>query len=263
MPRASKRSLWVIKAGSQMVIEGGAPLIRSWMRQTEILNKKFGIDVIWVTSGAIATARLRTHGALGKSKAIRLGEKQALSAVGQPMVMDLYNVALRRLGRVGSQVLLTADDLANRKRRGNLVRTLQTLIAWNVLPILNENDAVSTEEIQFGDNDRLSALVAGHMKAERLVLLTDVEGLYDKDPKKNSHAKLIPHVRSISNQLLASLTGASTSVAGTGGMLSKLLAARTARRHQIVTHLVLGNKKDALLLLARGHAPGTQIGDTK
>lgn len=238
-----------------MVIEGGPRLIRSWMRQTSILKMKYGIDVIWVTSGAIATARIATAQTLKRKSSRRnsgpaLAEKQAYSALGQPMVMDLYNRALQKEARLGSQVLLTADDLANKKRRTNLTRTLSTLLEWGVLPIINENDAVSTEEIQFGDNDRLSALVAGSMHADRLILLTDVEGLFDSDPKKNKDAKLISRVPRISKKLVASLSGQTSSGVGTGGMLSKILAAQTAGRYDITTHLAKGSHPNVLLKLA-------------
>lgn len=256
---SKKNKLWVVKAGSQMVIEGGQALITSWMRQARTLKTDFGIDVIWVTSGAIATARKNTAASFKKTTAKSLAEKQALSALGQPMVMQMYNTALAKQGLIGSQVLLTADDLGNRKRRANLMNTLSTLVAWGALPILNENDAVSTEEIQFGDNDRLSALVAGHMKADRLVLLTDVDGLYDSDPKKNPDAKLITKLDAISGALVRSLSGQSGSNVGTGGMLSKILAAKTARAAGIVTHLAKGDEKNVILKLA---AADRRIGTT-
>ncbi len=253
-----------------MVIEGGPRLVRSWMRQTEILKRKYSIDVIWVTSGAIATARIQTgrhskRSVKSQNSAHALAEKQALSALGQPMVMQLYNRALASQQLFGSQVLLTADDLAHRSRRNNLVRTLTTLLSWGVLPILNENDAVSTIEIQFGDNDQLSALVATHMKADRLMLLTDVDGLYNADPKKNPKAILLREVSSVSSRLVTSLQSSSVSQNGTGGMLSKVLAARTANRRGIPAHLVRGSLPNAILKLAsaieeRQLTPGTLIG---
>lgn len=261
-----------------MVIQGGPRLIQAWMKQTFELRANYGVDIIWVTSGAIATARRETGYATKKkteTTARRLAEKQALSALGQPMVMNLYAEAIRktrpRRGRFarsfGSQVLLTADDLANRKRRTNLMTTLSTLIAWGALPILNENDAVSTEEIQFGDNDRLSALVACHMKAERLILLTDVRGLYDADPRKYPDARLIPHLDRIRPRLIRSLSSESASGVGTGGMLSKILAGQIASRHGIITHLAQGDLPEAILMIAastlaksRDDAPGTTIG---
>lgn len=247
----TRRELWIIKAGSQMVIEGGPRLIANWMKQVDELSERYGVDVIWVTSGAIATAKRSKVKILKKKSGLQLAEKQALSALGQPMIMEIYKRALSKRGRLGSQVLLTADDLSNRHRRTNLVQTLSTLLEWRILPILNENDAVSTEEIQFGDNDRLSALVAGHMVADRLVLLTDVEGLYDSDPKKNPKAKKISELKTISKALVKSLSPVSISGVGTGGMLSKILAAQTSTRRGITTHLVKGDHPNALLKIAR------------
>lgn len=272
---SKRRPLWVIKAGSQMVIEGGPRLIASWMKQTEILKNKFGINVIWVTSGAIATARRETGrttrpaGPSARKSGGKLAEKQALSAIGQPMVMQAYNRALKARKLLGSQVLLTADDLAHASRRKNLVQTLSTLLSWDVLPILNENDAVSTIEIQFGDNDQLSALVAKHMGANRLILLTDVDGLFDSDPKKNKNARHVPAVATVTSRLVRSLQSSaaqSGNGVGTGGMLSKVLAARTANKRGITTHLVRGSLPDALLRLAfalhtNRPSPGTTIGD--
>lgn len=273
MRKAINGELWVIKAGSQMVIEGGPNLIASWMKQVAILKTKFDIDVIWVTSGAIATARIETsaHRKITKHSKGQtpLAEKQALSALGQPMVMGHYNRALKKQNLLGSQVLLTADDLAHKLRRANLMRTLSILLKWNVLPILNENDAISTEEIQFGDNDKLSALVATHMQADRLLLLTDVEGLFDSDPKKNPKAQKLSKLKSVSTKLISSLSGLSDGV-GTGGMLSKIMAARLANRGHVATHLVRGSLPDAILKIAfavdggfENDIPGTTIGGGK
>jgi glutamate 5-kinase len=243
--KKKNRELWIVKAGSQMVIDGGPMLIRSWMNQVDDLAKSENIDIIWVTSGAIASAKKIS----GKS-ALNIAEKQALSAIGQPHVINQYLVALGERGRKGAQVLLTADDIASSKRRLHLSRSLTTLLKWKYLPILNENDAVSIEEIQFGDNDRLSALVAIHMKASRLILLTDVDGLYDKDPKRlkeKETAKLIPHLLSVKASLLKSLSKSSKSEMGKGGMYSKLLAAKMVSSHGITCHLVKGDLPNALL----------------
>lgn len=228
-----------------MVMDGGPMLIRSWMNQIDDLAKGGNIDIIWVTSGAIASARKIS----GKS-AINIAEKQALSAIGQPHVVNQYLVALGERGRKGAQILLTADDIASSKRRRHLSRSLSTLLKWKYLPILNENDAVSVEEIQFGDNDRLSALVAIHMKASRLILLTDVDGLYDKDPKhlkKNETATLIPQLYGVNDSLLKSLSKSSNSEMGKGGMYSKLLAAKMVNSRGITCHLVRGDLPNALL----------------
>lgn len=251
---------WVVKAGSQMVCSGGPLLVRAWMKQVDELRRKHRVEVIWVTSGAIATAVDRTR---FRRKNRTLPEKQALSAIGQPAVMDLYNLALSQTGQLGAQVLLTADDLSHAKRRGNLTRTLKTLLKWNVVPVLNENDATATEEIQFGDNDMLSAKVAHAMKAHRLVILTDVDGFYLEDPRKNLKAKVVHELKGVSQKTLAR-AGGSTSGRGTGGMASKLLAARDALHHGIETWLVRGDHHDILLKIASQSDPsrakvGTRI----
>ncbi len=256
------KKLWIVKAGSQMVIDGGPLLIRDWMQQVKLLKTDYDIDVIWVTSGAIATAR-RQSGIGGKQS---LAEKQALSAMGQPLVHSLYHLGLEALGLRTAQVLLTADDLGNKKRRSSLVATLKTLLEWNVTPVLNENDAVSTEEIQFGDNDRLSALVAIAMKAERLVLLTDVDGLFDRDPKTatpGAPAQLIEALTVVSAKTLRLAGRAGTTGVGKGGMLSKLLSAKAAHQYGIDTHLIRGDRANALVSITDpkryGKSTGTHV----
>ena len=253
----AKLRRWVVKAGSVMVCEGGPLLMRAWMRQVAELRKKHNIEVIWVTSGAIGWAVQRTN---FKSKNKTLPQKQALSAIGQPLVMDLYNMALQANQLLGAQVLLTAGDMQDHVRRKNLQNTLNELLDWKVIPILNENDAVATEEIKFGDNDSLSSKIACMMKAERLVLMTDVDGLYSTDPKKNPKALLIPYVKSISKKELSWADPRTVSSRGTGGMYSKLLAASSAKKEGISTHLVRGDLPNNLLQLAEGQFIGTQIG---
>ncbi|MGZ3728584.1 MAG: glutamate 5-kinase [Bdellovibrionota bacterium] len=252
-----KKRRWVVKAGSEMVCSGGPLLVRAWMNQVAQLRKRHNIEVIWVTSGAIASAMDRTSFPRRKRN---LPEKQALSAIGQPMVMDLYNLALHAAGLLGAQVLLTAGDTRDPSRRRNLQNTLNKILEWKSVPILNENDAVATEEIQFGDNDSLSSLIAQMMGAERLVLLTDVDGLFDSDPKRNPDAQLIPYLRRVGKKDFLLADRKNKSARGTGGMLSKLLATDHAARRGIVTHLVRGDWPQNLLLLAAGQAIGTQIG---
>jgi len=184
--RIKMKSRWVVKAGSNMICSGGPMLIRAWMAQVAELRRSEKTEVIWVSSGAIASAVDRTQ--FHKRKRT-LSEKQALSAIGQPLVMDLYNMALQTQGLLGAQVLLTYRDLAALPQKKNLENTMEQLLTWGVTPILNENDAVATEEIRFGDNDSLSARIAKTMRADRLIILTDVEGLYDSDPRKNKKAK--------------------------------------------------------------------------
>lgn len=253
MPK-SKR--WVIKAGSNMVCSGGPILVRSWMQQLVTLRKKHGIEVVWVTSGAIASARERTD---FNKKNRTLSEKQALSAIGQPMVMDVYNLALQSVGLLGSQVLLTYDDLSNSARKKNLANTLEKLLEWQVVPILNENDAVSTDEIKFGDNDSLSAKVAVHLKADRLLILTDVDGYYDSDPRVHRDAELIPELDGVSVKVLSTAGLKGSSSVGSGGMYSKLLAAQTATRKGIETWLVKGDLPGILTRVAANEVIGTRI----
>ncbi len=230
------------------------------MHQVAALKKDHRIEVIWVTSGAIASAIDRTQ--FNKPKR-ELAEKQALSAIGQPLVMDLYNLSLQTVGLLGAQVLLTSDDIADKKRRGNLQNTLEQLLEWNVTPILNENDTVATEEIKFGDNDALSAKVAKVMKADRLIILTDVEGLYESDPRQNPNARLIPWLSSVSKTQLKEVGDQSGkrggTSRGTGGMFSKLSAAQVATTAGIETWLVKGDLPAVLLDVAKDKTVGTRI----
>jgi len=257
--RATQRTrTWVVKVGSALFVEGGPLLVRAWMQQVAELRSDYKIDVIWVTSGAIASARART-----KRHWQRLPEKQALSAIGQPMLMDAYNLALLATGQIGAQVLLTYDDIARRAHSQNLKNTLSTLLQWKIVPILNENDAVATEEIQFGDNDLLSAKVAGLMKAERLIILTNVDGLYDRNPTKHKDARLIPHLPKITKSLLTSLSSKAShavSVMGRGGMYSKIRAAAYAQGKGIPTCVLRGDVPHSLIKIARGERIGTYVG---
>lgn len=253
----AKQRRWVVKAGSKMVCDGGPLLMRTWMQQVSQLRKKHGIEVIWVTSGAIAWASLRTGHKKSKN---HLPQKQALSAIGQPLVMDQYNLALQAASLLGAQVLLTADDIRNPTRKKNLQNTLHELLRWKVIPILNENDAVATEEIRFGDNDSLASKVAVMMKAERLILMTDVDGLYDADPNKTPQAQLISYCPKVGKAEYSLADRKAVSKMGTGGMYSKLLAGELALRQGIVTHLVRGDLPNNLLQIAEGRNPGTQIG---
>lgn len=248
---------WVVKAGSKMVCDGGPLLMRTWMQQVLQLRRLHSIEIIWVTSGAIAWAVQKTEFDSPKKS---LPQKQALSAIGQPLIMDQYNLAIHAAGMLGSQVLLTAGDMKDPRRRRNLQNTLSELLRWKVVPILNENDAVATEEIRFGDNDSLASQVAIMMKAERLVLLTDVDGLFDRDPNRFSNAQIIRHRPTVTNHDLKVTKVKSVSKVGTGGMYSKLLAAKKAGQKGIITHLLRGDLHNGLIQIATGQPPGTQIG---
>lgn len=238
-----------------MLIEGGPILLRALIQQVAVLKQK-KIDVVWVTSGAIATAKDKMGSRIpGQS----LAQKQALSAIGQPLIMDLYNMALHSEGLMGAQVLLTNDDFRNTQRSTNLRNTLNQLLKLGIVPVINENDAVATEEIQFGDNDELSAKVAGLIGAKRLVILTDVEGLYEADPRKYPDARLVSHLNKISTGLLAQLQKTKTSNHGRGGIYSKLLAAKKALSLGIETWLIKGDSPQALLKCLRNEPIGTRI----
>lgn len=245
-----RKNRWVVKVGSQMVQQGGPVQIRSWMYQVQELQKNHNIEVIWVTSGAIVTAVRRTD--FKKSKTDwTVSEKQALSAVGQPLLMDLYNVSLHSLGMLGAQVLLSYEDVAKASSRKNFSQTLENLLKWKIIPVVNENDAVGTDEIKFGDNDSLSAKVAALCGASRLIFLTDVPGVYESDPKNNSGSKVVKHLTSITPSLLKKVPKKSKNSVGSGGMFSKLIAAREALKNGIETIVVKGDEDKILLKIAQ------------
>lgn len=248
---------WVVKVGSQVICGGGPILMRAWMQQVASLRKKHGIEVIWVSSGAIATAIEKMD--YKKDGERELAEKQALSAIGQPSLMDLYNLSLQSVGLMGAQILITYSDIGDSARCANLRNTLEKLLEWNVVPILNENDAVATEEIRFGDNDSLSAKVAGVMKADRLIIMTDVDGLHDKNPTVHSDAKVIEELTEVSDEILSKLQSEARSAKGTGGIYSKLLAAKEASAQGIDTWLLRGDRPNALLLAADNQKVGTRV----
>ncbi len=256
-----KPKRWVIKVGSSMVCNGGELLMNDWMKQVSELRAGEGIEVIWVSSGAIALAVQST--AFPPKAAKALAEKQALSAIGQPLLMSAYIQAASRQGWLASQILLTYSDLKHPVRRANFQRSVEQLLRWGVLPVLNENDAVATAEIKFGDNDSLSARVALCCGAEQLVILTDVEGLFDCDPKTHpQQAQRIEHLPRVTEALLASMPPGAGSQQGTGGMRSKLLAAQLAATAGIPTWLLKGDTPQGLLQIAQKQRVGTFIGVT-
>jgi len=250
------RERWIVKAGSNAVCTGGPLLLRDWMRQVETLVRRRRVQVVWVTSGAIATAAERVRWTRRRRT---LADKQALSAVGQPLLMDVYNLALQAVGLVGAQILLGYDDLRHPVRCRNFRNTIDTLLSWGMIPILNENDALSTEEITFGDNDSLSARVAAAVGASRLVILTDVDGLHDRDPGRHPDAARVHRLEKVTPAWLKR-AGGTGSGRGTGGMLSKLQAARFAHGHGIETWLARGDEPRVLLRIASGESIGTRIG---
>lgn len=212
-----------------------------------------GRQVILVTSGAVGAGM----GRLGlKEKPRTLPEKQAAAAVGQGILMHMYEKLFAEYGIIVAQILLTRDDLADRRRYLNARHTLGTLLRLGVLPIINENDTVAVEEIRVGDNDTLSALVAGLVDADILILLTDSEGLYTSDPQTCSEAKLIPIVEEITPEIEA-LAGGTGSTWSTGGMITKIQAARLATSFGIPVVIASGFFPGQVASILRGEEVGT------
>ncbi len=212
-----------------------------------------GYDVVVVSSGAIA-AGMGKLGLKTKPKDIKL--KQAAAAVGQSALMWAYERSFGKYGKQVAQVLLTRDDFDDRKRYINSKNTIMTLFSYKVVPIINENDTVSTDEIKFGDNDHLASLVASLVEAERLIILSDVDGLYTEDPRISQQATLIGYVEEITPAIEKKAGGAGSSI-GTGGMYSKLLAAKRAVNHGIIVHIISGKSEGILTHVVAGQPGGT------
>ena len=233
----------VIKVGSSLVANyktGSAKLnwINSFVNDLNFLLKK-RIKIIIVSSGAIAIGRKRI-GFLKKQ--LNLDEQQAAASVGQIYLINNYKKAFNKKKVEISQVLLTLDDTIKNEKKINAKKTLKKLLEKKIIPIINENDTVATDEIKFGDNDRLSARVAEIIKADLLILLSDVSGLYDKDPKKNKKAKLITEVRSINKSTIKAASFTNNNFAR-GGMTTKIMAAKIATNAGCGMVVVNGNSK--------------------
>jgi glutamate 5-kinase len=248
----------VVKVGSALVTNNGAGLdlvaIAEWGRQISEL-RRMGKQVVMVSSGAIACGMQR----LGWTKRPHaVHELQAAAAVGQMGLAQAYDTAFAAHGLKTAQVLLTHDDLADRKRYLNARSTLTTLIALGVVPIINENDTVVTDEIKFGDNDTLGALVANLVEADALVILTDQKGLYTADPRKDSNATLIREARAGESTLEGMASGAGSGISK-GGMITKVIAAKRAARSGADTAIASGREPDVLVRLAAGESVGTLL----
>ncbi|OPX86093.1 MAG: Glutamate 5-kinase [Pelotomaculum sp. PtaB.Bin013] len=246
---------FVVKVGTSSVNHpNGKPnlcQIEGLVRQLADLCNQ-GKEVILVTSGAIGAG----VGRLGlKSRPKNIPEKQAAAAVGQGVLMHIYEKIFVEYGLTVGQVLLTREDFSDRRRFLNARNALHTLLRFGVIPIINENDTVAVDEIKLGENDNLSALVAGLVDAEMLFLLSDVDGLYTADPRKNPDANLIHDVKEITTEL-EELAGEAGSM-GTGGMTTKLQAARIAMHSGVVTVIARSGKKDVLRRVIAGELEGT------
>ncbi len=251
----------VIKVGSSLVTNEGRGLdeaaIGEWCRQMALLAGEPGArrEVVMVSSGAIAEGMKR----LGWAQRPReVNEQQAAAAVGQMGLAQMYETKLREQGLRSAQVLLTHADLADRERYLNARSTLRTLLQYQVLPVINENDTVVTDEIKVGDNDTLGALVANLIEADLLIILTDQKGLFTADPRANPAAEFV-HEASAGDLALERMAGGAGSSIGKGGMLTKILAAKRAASSGASTVIAWGREPDVLLRLASGERIGTLL----
>ena len=253
----------VIKVGSSLVTNEGRGLdenaIGEWCRQMAMLVRGDGNgparEVIMVSSGAVAEGMKR----LGwSSRPSEIHELQAAAAVGQMGLAQMYETQLRLNGLGSAQVLLTHADLADRERYLNARSTLLTLLQHGVLPVINENDTVVNDEIKFGDNDTLGALVANLVEADALIILTDQKGLYTADPRRDPDATFVHEARA-GDLALEAMAGGTGSSLGKGGMITKILAAKRAAGSGASTVIAWGRESDVLLRLCRGESIGTLL----
>jgi len=256
-PVASAKRI-VVKVGSTLVTNEGRGLdhaaVARWAEEIAAL-KSTGREIVLVSSGAIAEGVKR----LGwRARPAAIHELQAAAAVGQMGLVQAYESAFARFGLRTAQILLTHDDLADRRRYLNARSTLVTLLGLDVIPIINENDTVTTDEIRFGDNDTLGALVTNLIEADALVLLTDQHGLYTADPRRDPAATLVRSAKAGDPELEAMAGGAGTAL-GRGGMLTKVLAAKRAARSGASTVIASGREERVLTRLAGGEAIGTAL----
>jgi len=222
----------VIKIGSSCLTHQNGKLnytaIEQYIKQIVDLKNK-GKEIILVSSGAVGAGM----GELKFNLPVTMAKKQGLAAIGQGLLISFYNKILRQFGELGGQILLTASDIQEYNRSNNIYNTLEVLIKNGIIPIINENDSVATDEIKFGDNDTLSARVTNLINADLLIILTDVEGLYNKIPcKENDDLKLISKVDNITDEIKG-CAGGQGSIVGTGGMQTKVEAAKIVNDNNI------------------------------
>ncbi len=248
----------VIKIGSStLTYENGKPNLRRIEQLCRVVSdlKNRDIEVIIVSSGAVAVGvnRLRLPCRPSDTKG-----KQAAAAVGQCDLMSIYDRNFAEYGYVSAQILLNRDVIEHELRKTNVINTFRALLDYGAVPIVNENDSVSVEEIVFGDNDNLSAIVASLVDAQGLIILTDIDGYYDDDPKENPNARIIHTLNVITDEMIESAGGNGTN-RGTGGMRTKLEAARFAAQHGIETVIMSGENPKKIFDLFDGHSVGTHI----
>ena len=257
-PVVTQSKRLVVKVGSSLVTNEGRGLdqaaVAQWAAQIAALHTQ-GKQVVLVSSGAIAEGMARLGWARRPNT---MHELQAAAAVGQMGLVQAYEVAFAGHGLRTAQILLTHEDLSDRRRYLNARSTLYTLLDLGVVPIVNENDTVVTDEIRLGDNDTLGALVTNLIEAEALVILTDQSGLYSADPRKDPAAELIASAQA-GDPALEAMAGGAGSGIGTGGMLTKVLAARRAANSGGSTVIASGREPNVLLRLAQGERIGTEL----
>ncbi len=245
----------VLKIGSNLIAPGGQALsVRHLLGVAQFVQQArlHGREVIIVSSGAVAAGRARLR---GQQHDARIAAKQALAAVGQTQLIAFWQ---QFFDLPVAQLLLTHEDLVNRRRFVNAKNTLRELLALDVLPVINENDSVAVDELRVGDNDNLAAHVAVLSEADLLIIGTDIDGLFDADPRSKADAKLIPYVDHVSDNVMA-LAGGAGSKVGTGGMRTKLQAARSAAERGIATVIVNAQKPQALMSLLQQQVDGTWL----
>jgi len=250
--------IWVVKIGSTLLTNQGRgldlTLINNLTTQIATLKNR-GCDVLLVSSGSIAEGMARLN---WTTRPTSVHQLQAAAAVGQMGLVQAYEAGFKHYDINTAQILLTHEDLANRQRYLNARSTLRTLLKYNIVPVVNENDTVTTDEIRFGDNDTLAALVASLVGADALVLLTDQLGLYDRDPRRHQDARLLERADAADPSIKA-LAGPSGSAIGSGGMLTKVLAAERAAQSGTTTVIASGSEQDVLTRLAAGETLGTML----
>ncbi|NDL68150.1 glutamate 5-kinase [Anaerotalea alkaliphila] len=247
----------VVKIGSSSLTHANTGKIslsklERFVRQVADL-KNSGKEVIVVTSGAVAVGLSALN---LEKKPMELEGKQAVAAVGQASLMMLYQKLFREYNHVAGQLLITKDIVENAKRKQNVVNTFKSLLAYGAIPVVNENDTVATEEIEFGDNDTLSAIVATLVEADLLILLSDIDGLYDKNPNLHEDARIISHVDAIDERVEHMASGSNSSV-GTGGMITKILAAKIANESGIDMVISHADTDHVLSRIVHGEDLGT------
>lgn len=254
--KADKKRI-VVKVGtSTLTHENGKLNLHRIDKLIQVLSdlRNMGNDVILVTSGAIGVGvskiKLKDH----ETKTMR--EKQAAAAIGQCELMFLYEKLFMQYGNSTAQILLTKKITDNAVGKENVINTINTLLEWGIIPVINENDSVAYEEIEFGDNDTLSALVSVLVDADILILMSDIDGLYDKNPKEDKNAKLISKVTEVTDEIKENAGGAGTR-RGTGGMITKLLAAEMAMEHGVDMYIINGKTPTNIYNIMNGESVGT------